>query len=95
MGYRWVAAALAALAAGIEPAEVMQVLTAARRLPIPGTAAEVRVVAILARTRAGRPLVVVVRPDRDGFDHLIVGARPATSTELAMLEDWEEDHGHE
>lgn len=89
MGYRWIAAALAALAPGIEPAEVLQVLRSAHRLPVPGSAAGVRVLAIFARTDTGRPLMVLVRPDREGLDHLIVGAREPTGEELAMLRRWE------
>lgn len=89
-GYRWVAAALAALVSGIEPGEVMQVLAADRRLPVPGTARGVQVLAIFGRTRAGRPLLVLVRLDRGGFDHLIVGARELTSDELVMFERWKE-----
>lgn len=49
-----------------------------------------KVLAIFGRTRAGRPLLVLVRLDRDGFDHLIVGARELTSDELVMFEPWEE-----
>jgi hypothetical protein len=72
VGYRWIAAALAAL--------------------VPGIAAGVRVLAIFARTDTGRPLVVVVRPDRDGLDHVIIGAREPTGDELAMLRRWEGEH---
>ena len=82
---------LAALASDIEPAEVMQVLAADQRLPVPGTARGVRVLAIFGRTRAGRPLMVLVRVDRGGFDHLIVGVRELTGEELAMVERWEEE----
>jgi hypothetical protein len=92
VGYRWIAAALAALVPGIAPAEVLQALRAAHRLPVPGTAAGVRVLAIFARTDTGRPLVVVVRPDRDGLDHVIIGAREPTGDELAMLRRWEGEH---
>lgn len=70
----------------------MQVLAAPRRLPVPGTAGGVRVLAIFARTRAGRPLMVLVRLDRDGFDHLIVGARELTGEERVMFQRWEEEH---
>lgn len=68
-------------------------LSAARQLPVPGTAGGVRVLAIFARTRAGPPLMVLVRPDRGGFDHLIIGARELTGDELVMFERWEEKHG--
>lgn len=93
MGYRWIAAALAALAPGIEPVEVLQVLRAAHRLPVPGSAAGVRILAIFGRTDSGRPLLVAVRPDgNDGLDHLIIGAREPTGDELAMLRRWEGEH---
>jgi hypothetical protein len=95
VGYRWVAAALAALRAGIEPAEVTQVLSATRRLPVPGEAAGVRVVAIFGRTGSGRVLMVLVRLDPYGFDHLIVGAREPSVAEVAMFEQWEEEKGDE
>lgn len=81
---------MAALIAGIEPGEVMQVLAAEHRLPMPAVSAHgVRVVAIVARTRTGRPLMVIVRLDPYGTDHLIVGARDLTSEELAAFERWE------
>lgn len=49
-----------------------------------------KVLAIFGGTRAGRPLLALVWLDRDGFDHLIVGARELTGEELVMFERWEE-----
>jgi hypothetical protein len=87
VGYEWLLAALAALD-GIEPYEVMQVLSADRRLPLAGLSGGVRVVVISARTRAGRPLVVAVRKS-GAFDQIIIGAREMTPDELARFERWE------
>ncbi|HEX6077449.1 MAG TPA: hypothetical protein VFZ32_19600 [Micromonosporaceae bacterium] len=87
--YRWIPAVLAALK-GIEPYEVIQALSASRRLPVAGRAGRgVPVVGIFGRTRAGRLLVVVVRLVPDSFDQEIAAVRDATSEELAMFERWE------
>ncbi|MEN3308931.1 MAG: hypothetical protein V7603_5133 [Micromonosporaceae bacterium] len=87
MGYDWLPEALAALV-GVEPYEALQVLTAARRLPLAASSAGVPFVAIMGRTRAGRPLVVAVRKVGD-FDQQIIGAREVTATELKRFETWE------
>ena len=71
MGYEWLLEALAALR-GVEPFEVMQVLSAQRRLPLAAESAGVRFLTISGRTRAGRPLVVAVRL-LGGLDQQISG----------------------
>lgn len=87
MGYDWLPQALATLT-GIEPYEVVQVLSASRRLPIAATSAGVRFLAISGRTNTGRPLIVAVRKVGD-FDQQIIGAREMTPEELARFEEWE------
>ena len=87
MPYEWLDIALARLR-GIEPYEVMQALNAKRRLPVPGTSGDVPIVAVCARTNAGRPLAVAVRL-LGGFKQEIVGARDLTPDELARFEQWE------
>lgn len=87
MGYEWLAVALDALR-GIEPSEVVQALAAPLRRPVPAEAAGVPVLTVWARTRAGRPLVVVVRRVGD-FDWVIVGAREMNQKQLAEFEQWE------
>ena len=87
MGYDWLAWALTTLT-GIEPAEVVEVLMAPRRLPTAATSGGVPFVAISGRTAAGRPLIVAVRRIRD-FDQQIIGAREMTPAELATFEKWE------
>lgn len=73
---------------GIEPYEVLQVLAARRRLPIPGRSGGIPVLAIIGRTRTGRALLVVVHVGSD-FDQEIVGAREPTREEMTMFEHWE------
>ena len=87
MAYRWLAQALALLA-GIEPHEVLQVLSAERRMPMPAIAAGIQILTISGRTKNGRPLIVAIRRI-DEFDHLIIGAREMTVEELARFEEWE------
>jgi len=87
VAYRWLAQALALLS-GIEPHEVLQVLDAERRMPLPAIAAGVRRLTISGRTRKGRPLIVAIRAV-DPFDPLIVGGREMTADELARFEEWE------
>ncbi|GAB1639589.1 hypothetical protein [Krasilnikovia sp. MM14-A1259] len=87
MPHEWEPIILAALA-GIEPYEVLQALSSPRRLPKPGTSGGVRVVAVFARTGAGRPLMVLLRP-RDGLTTRIVGVREMTAAELEMFTRWE------
>jgi hypothetical protein len=86
--YRWLAEALALLA-GVEPYEVLQVLSADQRMPVPATAQGIRILTISGRTRTGRPLIVAVRTVGP-FDHLIIGAREMTPAERARFEKWEE-----
>jgi hypothetical protein len=87
MGYDWRPEALAALK-DVEPYEVLQVLTAPRRLPLAASSAGVPFIAISGRTRAGRALVVAVRKV-GAFDQQIIGAREMTPAELARFEAWE------
>jgi hypothetical protein len=88
--YKWIPAVLAALK-GIEPYEVIQALSASRRLPVAGRAGHGRVpvVGIFGRTRARRLLLIVVRLVPDSLDQEIAAVRDATSEELAMFERWE------
>ena len=81
------AVTLAALR-GVEPFEVLQALGAVRRLPVPAVGSGPKVLGVLARTNAGRPLVVTVRRG-DGFDWWILGARDMTDDERATFEAWE------
>jgi hypothetical protein len=91
VGYEWHGWALDALR-GIEPHEVVQVLSAARRWPRKATAASgIGVLTIWARTAAGRPLIVAVRRTGD-WDWLIIGARDMSPMELAGFERWEARH---
>ena len=85
--YRWLPQALALLA-GIEAYEVLQVLSADRRLPVPAVAGGIGVLTIWGRTSNGRPLIVVVRMV-DQFDQLIVGAKEMDTDELVRFEQWE------
>jgi len=85
--YRWLPQALLLLA-GIEPHEVLQALSADRRLPVPASAGGIQVLTIWARTKDGRPLIVAVRMV-DQFDQLIVGAKEMDANELARFEEWE------
>ena len=87
MGYEWLAEALAALR-GVELSEVMQVLSAGRRMPLAAESAGVRFITISGRTHAGRPLIVAVRL-LGGHDQQIIGAREMSSAELKRFEAWE------
>ena len=87
VGYDWLPEALAALV-DVEPYEVIQVLTASRRLPIAARSGGMPFVAIMGRTLAGRPLVVGVRKVGD-FEQQIIGARELTAMELKRFEAWE------
>jgi hypothetical protein len=87
VSYEWLAVALEALR-GIEPYEVMQALAASRRRPVLAEAAGVVVLTVWAKTAAGRPLIVVVRP-AGGFDWVIVGAREMDEEQLTEFEQWE------
>lgn len=88
MGYEWLPSAFRALW-GIEPYEVMQVIYADRRWPVPAVSAEgVRMLTIWGRTAAGRPLIATLLHDNN-LDWLIVGAREMTGDELVVFERWE------
>jgi hypothetical protein len=93
MVWSWLPRALERLS-GIEPWEVMQALSAPRRWPRPAARSDtgIRFLTIWARTRAGRPLMVALRP-LDGRDWQIIAVRELTAAELAELEKWEEDRG--
>ena len=67
---------------------MVQALGAPRRRPVPAEAAGVVVLTVWARTAAGRPLIVVVRP-AGGFDWVIVGARAMDEKQLREFEQWE------
>ena len=91
MGYEWLAVALEKLR-GIEPDEVVQVLTSRRRWPRVATSSTtgIGVLTVWARTASGRPLIVAVRRI-DEWDWQIVGARGLRDGELAEFEQWEAD----
>jgi hypothetical protein len=91
VGFDWQDWALAALAlTGVEPHEVMQVLTADRRWPRRALGGPQRLptLTVWGRTRAGRPLIVATR-HIGGRDYLIIGAREMTADELGDFEAWE------
>lgn len=48
-------------------------------------------VAIFTRTNAGRPIIVVTR-QLGGHDSMIIAARGMTPAEIALFEQWEQDH---
>jgi hypothetical protein len=88
VGYEWVAKALDALR-GIEPHEVMQALGSTARWPrLARTSMGQPVLTVWARTHAGRPLIVAVRPI-DEWSWQILGAREMRAAELGMFEKWE------
>ncbi|MGI5246133.1 hypothetical protein ACQEVU_49795 [Dactylosporangium sp. CA-139066] len=87
MPYRWWPATLAALN-GIEPIEALEALNADRRLPRAGVSLRLPVLSVWARTRSGRPLIVVLRHE-GGLEWLIVGALDMTPVQLAEFEAWE------
>lgn len=89
MGYTWLPGLFAVLV-GVEPSEVMQVLTGpGHRWPRRMTGPHgVPLLAVLGRSAAGRDLVVWVR-HAGGLDWTIVGARAMTPGEVAEYEKWE------
>lgn len=92
MVYTWTRWALALLR-GVEPWEVMQVLTDKRpRWPRPGRdSAGLAMLTVWGRTRAGRPLIVgVYRDPYDRWEWHPASARDMTAAELAEFERWEE-----
>lgn len=93
MGYEWLPTVLAALR-GIEPYEVMQALLAQRRWPRPAVGGHrIPVLAIWARTRAGRYLIVILRPTEVSHDWLIIGATEMTADQAAEYDRWEASRG--
>ncbi|MET7396289.1 hypothetical protein ABZS66_22685 [Dactylosporangium sp. NPDC005572] len=91
MGYEWLPGLMAILN-GVEPHEVIQALDNPHRWPHPMRDQYGRAfVAIWARTRTGRPVIVTIRL-LGGFDAQIVAARPMTPDETAHLETWEHNH---
>jgi hypothetical protein len=89
VGYEWLNGALDFLR-GIEPHEVIQVLTADRRWPrlAADSTSVIRVLTIWGRTRGGRPLIVVVRQVSE-WDWQIVGARDMRPGEVMEFDEWE------
>jgi hypothetical protein len=94
VGYFWLPVTLAMLR-GVSPQEVLQALNAQRRYPVPGYSPEgISVLAIWARARTGRPLVVALRRIPDGGrDWWIIGARDLDDAELTRFEQWETKGG--
>ncbi|MBO0854564.1 MAG: hypothetical protein J2P18_12455 [Nocardia sp.] len=89
--YNWTRWSLRGLR-GIEPWEVMQVLTGQRRWPRRGrNATGASILTIWGRTTAGRALIVgVYQQTEDPWDWQIAGAREMTTDELAQFAQWEE-----
>lgn len=90
--YSWTRWSLRGLR-GIEPWEVMQVLTGPRpRWPRRGRdAAGASILTIWGRTTTGRALIVGVYQQTDDlWDWRISGARDMTTDELAQFAQWEE-----
>jgi hypothetical protein len=90
MPYEWLPTTFTVLIArGIEPYEVLQVLYGVRRCPVPVHDSHgLMLLNVWGRTKAGRPLVVTVRP-AGGFDAEIVGARDMADDERKEFESWE------
>ena len=89
MPYEWLLPAFGVLAKrGIEPYEVLQVLYSIRRRPVLVRHPRgMMLLSIWGSTRAGRALVVMVRP-AGGFDHQILGAREMTDDERREYDQW-------
>jgi hypothetical protein len=89
VGFKWLPGLLAVLI-DVEPGEVMQMLEGGgRRWPRPATGPNgIPVLAILGRTKSGRPIAVYVRQD-DGLDYTIIAGRPMSVIEQAEYEAWE------
>lgn len=94
VGYEWAPSLLDKLA-GIEAYEVRQILEEKRaRWPRPAVGRDgVQVLTVWGRTRAGRRLIVVLRPTSGDLDWLIVGAREMTAEQAAEYDGWEADRG--
>ena len=90
MPFKWALGALEHLPEGIEPYEVMQVLSSTRpRFPVPAWSQGVHALTIWGRTDSGRALVVAC-VQRDGLNYDVAGARELKSLERDLLEKWEE-----
>jgi len=88
VGYEWLEIGLQRLR-GIEPHEVMQVLTAKVRRPVPGRGPDGHpVLTIWGRTYEGRLLIVGTR-QLTKWDRQIIGAREMRPSEIAEYEAWE------
>jgi hypothetical protein len=89
VGFTWIPGLFAVLT-DVEPGEVMQMLGGAgRRWPRRSIGPHgIPVLAILGRTRTGRPITVYARRE-EGFDYGIIAARPMTAAELDEFERWE------
>ncbi|MBT8226797.1 MAG: hypothetical protein HKP61_17230 [Dactylosporangium sp.] len=90
MPYRWLQIAFGVIATrGIEPHEVIQVLSSGHRRIVPAHTPEgIPLRSIWGRTATGRALIVVVRPV-EGFDSVIIGARELSATQGEEFEAWE------
>ncbi|THV24269.1 hypothetical protein [Glycomyces paridis] len=90
MPFEWALGALEHLPEGIEPYEVMQVLSSTRpRFPVPAWSQGVHTLTIWGRADSGRALVVAC-VKRNGLDYDIAGARELHGHECDLLEKWEE-----
>ncbi len=88
MGYEWLDVGLRSLH-GIEPHEVLQVLSGKIRRPVPATGPDGhRLLTIWGRTEQGRPLIVGVR-QLSRWDWQIISARTMTPSEVTEHEAWE------
>ncbi|WP_028478814.1 hypothetical protein [Nocardia sp. CNY236] len=78
---------------GVEPYEIMQVLTGpGRRWPRPVRGkGNLPAVMIIGRTASGAPLAVVVRLVAQ-WEQQVIGVLPVIGTLLAEFEKWEEHH---
>lgn len=91
MPYEWTEFLLSLLARqGIEPYEVGQVLASPCRWPRPAMTEQGMALTIWGRTKAGRGLVVLLRPGEGPFNQVIMGARGMTAAESQEFRQWEE-----
>jgi hypothetical protein len=67
----------------------LQVLGYAKRWPRPGYSPTGTVLTVWGRTRTGRGLLVVLRPEQGSLDSQIVLARELTAEEDTQLQGWE------
>jgi len=88
MGYHWLPGLMAILR-GIEPHEILQALDATVRWPRPAAGSDGGpYLTIWARTNAGRPIMVVTKPDGP-LEWVIIGAQPLTAEQTAEFAAWE------